>query len=140
MTKIITALFLLFSASLSVAETITLNQDDILYIYDADTFFIRCDDCKKNKRGVRVMGVDSAEIRGRCLAEKTLARKAKQFAVGKIRDAETIELIPNPKRRYDRYKRLLAWVRFDGEDLASMLIEAGLGRPYLGNRRESWCD
>lgn len=121
-------------------QTIPLSQDDILYIYDADTFFVRCPECNKNKRGVRVMGVDSPEIKGKCQAEKLLARKAKQFAVGKIRTASIINLIPNPKRRYDRYDRLLAWVQLDGFDLGEMLIEAGLGREYHGGKRQGWCD
>ena len=85
------------------------------------------------------MGVDSPEIRGKCQAEKILARQAKQFAVGKIRAAQAIELIPNPKRRYDRYDRLLAWVRLDGQDLSALLIAADLGREYHGGKRQGWC-
>ncbi len=133
-------LFLLVGLPACANQSIPLTQDDILYIYDADTFFVHCPECPKNKRGVRVMGVDSPEIKGQCQAEKLLAREAKQFAVGKIRSAKTIELIPNPERRYDKYDRLLAWVRLDGRDLGKLLIGAGLGRVYGGEKRRSWCD
>ncbi|HID99444.1 MAG TPA: thermonuclease family protein [Thiotrichaceae bacterium] len=138
--KINLFVFCLVFSSAYAEEFIPLPASDILYIIDGDTIIIRCEDCKGSKIKVRVMGVDTPEIEAKCEPEKILAREAKQFAVGKIREAETIELIPNPKRCYGPYERLLAWVRLDGEDLATMLIEAGLGRPYLGNRRESWCD
>jgi len=138
--KIKILVFCLMLSSAYAEEIIPLPASDILYIIDGDTFVIRCPECKSDKMSIRVMGVDTPEIEASCESEKTLARKAKQFAVGKIREAKIIELIPNPKRRYDRYDRPLAWVRLDGEDLATMLINAGLGRPYLGNRRESWCD
>ena len=36
--------------------------------------------------------------------------------------------------------RVVAGVRLaDGRDLATVLIEAGRGRPYDGGKRESWC-
>ncbi len=99
--KIPLLILLFITLPACAGQTIPLAQDDIRYIYDADTFFVHCPECPKNKRGVRVMGVDSPELRGKCQAEKILARQAKQFAVEKIRAAQTIELIPNPKRRYD---------------------------------------
>ncbi len=132
-------IFLLLALPACAEQVIPLSQADIKYIYDADTFFVHCPECKQGKRGIRVMGVDSPEIRGKCPAEQRLARQAKQFAVGKIRAAQAIELIPNPKRRYDRYERLLAWVRLDGEDLGQQLIAASLGRAYQGGKRRSWC-
>lgn len=122
------------------ADLIAVQQDDIKYIYDGDTFFLICPDCPKGKLGVRVMGVDTPELRGRCQTEKQKARLAKQFAVAKLRAANKIVLIPNPKRRYDRYQRLLANVVIDGEDLGAALIGEGLGRPYGGEKRKSWCD
>lgn len=76
----------------ALAQSISLNQADIPYIYDADTFFVQCPECENGKRGVRVMGLDSLEIRGRCRAETVLARRAKQFAVEKIRLAKAREV------------------------------------------------
>ncbi len=128
---------LLGACGFSVDGTfITVQQDDIKYIYDGDTFFLVCPDCAKGKLGVRVMGVDTPELRGRCPLEKQRARQAKQFAVAKLRQAQNIILVPNPKRRYDRYQRLLANVIIDGEDLGAALIANGLGRPYAGEKRK----
>lgn len=121
------------------ADFIELNQTDIKYIYDGDTFFLICPECKKGKLGIRVMGVDTPELRGRCPREKQQARLAKQYTVARLRGAERIVLVPNAKRRYDRYRRMLANVLIDGDDLGGLLIREGLGRPYHGEKRKSWC-
>lgn len=141
MSKLFFITFVFWFSAVS-AETLTIGQQDIKYIYDADTIYIHCQEgfkCKKQKLGIRVMGVDSAEIEGKCKKEVLLARKAKQFAVDKIRTAQLIELVINPKKKYERWGRLLAWVKLDGNDLAKMLIEANLGRVYRGNKRKGWC-
>ena len=36
--------------------------------------------------------------------------------------------------------RLIADVWIDGRSLAAALIQAGLGRPYAGGKRQGWCD
>ena len=40
----------------------------------------------------------------------------------------------------DRYGRTLARVFVDGRDVARILIDEGLARPYSGGKREGWCD
>ncbi len=44
--------------------------------------------------------------------------------------------------RHDKFGgRVLARVESNaGEDIATLLIAAGLGRPYDGGKRASWCD
>ena len=44
------------------ANLINVDQTDIKYIYDGDTFFLVCPDCPKGKLGFRVMGVDTPEL------------------------------------------------------------------------------
>lgn len=84
---------------------------------------------------VRVMGVDTAEMKARCQAELDLARAAKAFTAQALeRGPVTLE-----RGRLDKYGRTLALVRIDGRDLAEMLIGAGLGRRYSGGKREGWC-
>ncbi len=86
---------------------------------------------------VRVRGVDAPEIRGKCKQEKMLARKARSFTAHLLWTARNIEL-----RAIERgkYFRLLADVVFDGQDLATALIESGHGRPYVGKgKRPDWC-
>jgi micrococcal nuclease len=85
---------------------------------------------------VRLWGVDTPEMLGRCLEEKELARKAKQYVHDVLGTAEVILIEIKGK---DKYGRVAAMVEYDGKDLASDLLQEGLARPYHGGKREAWC-
>lgn len=68
---------------------------EVTSIYDGDTFRVNIKEWPKiigERIPVRVRGVDTPEIRSKCKDEVNLARAAKQFAVGVLRSAKTIEL------------------------------------------------
>ena len=116
---------------------ITINQ--VTSIYDADTF--RADiegwpDIIGKRISVRVNGIDGPELKGKCQAEKVVARKAKQHTVELLRGGKVIEL-RNMQR--GKYFRILADVYIDGNSLAENLISAGLARSYEGGKRLDWC-
>lgn len=115
------------------AETIT--PDQVTSIYDGDTITVELDGVREK---VRVVGVDTPELRTKCQSEKVLARRAKELTVATIRQGKVIEL-KAIKRNRDRYGRLLRSVIIDGKDLADTLIQEGLGREYHGGKRVSWC-
>ncbi len=89
-------------------------------------------------RVIRVVGVDSPEMPGhaQCPAEAAAALAARGFTAAALAGAQRIDL---RERGTDRYRRALAVVLIDGRDLAELLIQAGLGRPYHGEKRRSWC-
>lgn len=92
--------------------------------YDGDTF----------RATFRIANIDTPEIKGRCPYEINLAEKAKVF---------TAEFLSRPSiiiqsLGIDKYGRILANVNDGKNDLAELLISAGLGRKWRG-RRESWC-
>ncbi|MEW5251765.1 thermonuclease family protein [Microbulbifer discodermiae] len=64
--------------------------------------------------GVRVKGVDTPELRGKCQAEKELARKAKQFTATVFHGAQEVRL---EEIERVKYFRLLAEVWVDGKRL-----------------------
>ena len=68
---------------------------------------------------VRINGIDTPELRGKCEAEKQLARKAKQFAVEALRSAKVVEL-RNMKR--GKYFRIVADVYLDNKSLGDLLV------------------
>ena len=112
---------------------------EVTSVYDGDTFranIVGFPVIVGERMPVRVSGVDTPEIRGKCQVEKDLARKAKQFTVGKLRNAKSIEL-RNIAR--GKYFRLVADVILDGKNLALLLIEANLGVPYGGKTKPDWC-
>lgn len=113
--------------------------DEVTSVYDGDTFRVNIHAWPSvvgQRMPVRISGIDAPELRGKCDAEKQLARKAKQFTVEALRSAKVIEL-----RDIDRgkYFRIVADVYVDGENLAKQLIDSGLAVPYSGGTRQSWC-
>ncbi len=85
---------------------------------------------------VRLAGMDAPEMEGECAAERDLARRARDYIAARV--GEIVRLY---EVRLGKYAgRVIARVETtDGLDLAAALIEAGLGRPYEGGRREEWC-
>ncbi len=109
--------------------------------YDGDTLWILVPELPGPLRrmSVRVLGVDTPEIRGKCEAEKRKAADARAFVLRVFQGAATVTL---DVIGWDKYGgRVDAHVLTpDGRDLATLLIERGLGRPYDGGRRAGWCD
>ena len=107
--------------------------------YDGDTLRITMPGLplELSEMLVRVTGVDTPEIRGKCEAEKTRAIQARDFVIRSLAEARSVSFC-NPK--WGKYAgRVLADVMVDGKSLAAILIERGLGRPYGGGRRKGWC-
>ena len=108
-------------------------------IYDGDTFTATMDSwpgiAGKNI-GIRISGIDTPELRGKCKREIELARMAKKKTVSMIRSAKTIEL---KQMRRDKYFRIDAEVFADGKSIGQALISAGLAVPYQGDKKVTWC-
>ena len=113
---------------------------EVTSIYDGDTFRANIDSYPEllgYRIGIRVNGIDTPEMRGRCEKEKLLARKAKQFAVTALRSAKKVEL-RNMKR--GKYFRIVADVYVDGKNLGEALISHKLAVPYDGGHKaKDWC-
>ena len=89
------------------------------------------------KINIRVNGIDTPEIRGKCEKEKYDAKQAKEMVTDILKDAERINL-KNMQR--GKYFRIAADVFVDGESLADMLIEAGMAVRYDGGKKpHKWC-
>ena len=116
--------------------------EDVTSIYDGDTFRVNIKGYPKiigHKMAVRLAGVDTPEIRAKCIKEKLLARKAKQFTVNFIRNAKVLEL-KNMKK--DKYFRIVAELHSnDNKSLATELIRNNLAVPYFGGKKtKDWCE
>ncbi|MEN9847938.1 MAG: hypothetical protein RL368_678 [Pseudomonadota bacterium] len=118
----------------------TVEVAEVTSVYDGDTFRANIKNYPPivgERIGIRVNGIDTPEMRGKCEQEKKAAQAAKQFSVDKLRNAKKIEL-RNMKR--DKYFRILADVFVDGENLATLLLKAKLGVEYHGETKQGWCD
>lgn len=134
--------FSIYISSLLLAKTYgNINIDEVTSIYDGDTFTVNIKEYPPiigERISIRVNGVDTPELRGKCDKEKQLARIAKQFTVEKIRASKKIEL-RNIKR--GKYFRIVADVFIDDKSLADMLIAQKLAVVYDGGtKKKDWCE
>lgn len=112
----------------------------VLAVVDGDTLLVRARPWVglEVETKVRLLGIDTPELKGKCEAERQKAEAARAFlerAVGK-------DFVLLHDVRHDKYGgRVLARVRTAaGQDCAQALVAAGLARPYEGKRREAWCE
>ena len=108
--------------------------------YDGDTCYVTMPALPKSlsKMTVRILGIDTPELRGKCSKEKELAMQARIFANKTFREARTIEF---KDLKWDKYGgRILSNVYLDGYLYADMIINEQLARPYDGGKKEGWCD
>ena len=109
--------------------------------YDGDTITFNLPDLHPiigNKIAIRINGIDTPEIRGKCDKEKYDAKQAQGIVEEFLKDAERIDL-KNMGR--GKYFRIVADVYADGENLAEALIDAGMAVKYDGGKKNSrWCE
>jgi endonuclease YncB( thermonuclease family) len=86
---------------------------------------------------VRVAGVDTPEIKGKCSQEKELAREAKKVVHDLLKDARIIKL-KNVRR--GKYFRIVADVYAGRKNVADVLVKKGLAVRYDGGTKTyNWC-
>lgn len=112
---------------------------EVLRVMDGDTIVVRAriwlgQDIETR---VRLDGVDTPEMNGKCERERRLALKARDWVVALAAGGRVILR----DIQYGKYAgRVVARVESpDGEDFSRSLLRAGLGRPYDG-RRLPWCE
>ena len=108
--------------------------------YDGDTCYVTAPTLPEplQKMSVRILGIDTPEMRAECAEEKKLALKGREFANRMFRAAEKIEFA---NLKWDKYGgRVLVDVYLDGKLYKDEIINAGLARPYDGGTKESWCE
>ena len=117
----------------------TVVVSEVVSIYDGDTFRVNIENFPAiigENMPIRVLGIDTPEIRGKCQFEKDRAKDARLFTVDKLTQARRIELV-NIQR--GKYFRLLAEVVVDGESLGDSLIKQGFAVQYDGGKKKDWC-
>lgn len=112
---------------------------EVLRVMDGDTIVVRAriwlgQDIETR---VRLDGVDTPEMNGKCERERRMALKARDWVASLAAGGKVILR----DIKYGKYAgRVVARVEApDGEDFSHSLLRAGLGRPY-GGRRRSWCE
>ena len=133
-------LFLGVFSAQAAPEYGTVIVSRVISVYDGDTFRVDIDSLPPivgKNIPIRLNGVDTPEIRGKCEYEKDLAIKARDFVRNKLANAKEIKL--NNLQR-GKYFRVVANVMVDGVSLEQELLDKEFAYKYTGGKKSSWCD
>jgi len=132
----------IYSNSFSVENSYG-DFNDVVFIrnYDGDTFTVDIPNIPAilgDDINVRVLGIDTPEIKGHCIKEKQLAQETKKYVHDILSNSSKINL-KNIKR--DKYFRILADVETSEGDLAKLLLDKGYAVEYNGGTKlKNWCE
>lgn len=130
-------------AALAASPALADARVQVVSVYDGDTFTIDTQQglfSQLPNFKVRVIGVDTPEIRGKCESERQHAVLVTMETRRLIAGSGNVVTLKNMK--HDAYGgRIDADVFLrDGRNLADVLIRFGHARPYDGKtKRRGWC-
>jgi len=106
-------------------------------VYDGDTLTVLIDlgFNASLKMNIRILGIDTPEIRTKNKKEKEFGIKVRDYLRKKIEGKEVTVITEKPDKFGGRY---LAHVYFKGFNIAEQLIKKGYAKPYFGARKEPW--
>ena len=134
---IILCLFTIIIIPLRPQEAVVFNE--VINVYDGDSFRVNIDEFPPiigENIAIRILGIDTPEIKGNCQQERQLAIKARDFTRKYLNSGSVISLT-DLKR--DKYFRILANVYIDGKNLGDALLMQNLAVVYLGKKKFNWC-
>jgi micrococcal nuclease len=136
-------LFLWYPVSAVSASQEYENFENVQFVnnYDGDTITFNIPNTPAivgENMLIRVREIDTPELRKTsCPAEKEKALRAKQLVHSLLKDARRINL---HRIARGKYFRMLADVEFDGQDLATVLMNENLAVKYSGGKKKfNWC-
>ena len=142
MKKIFLVIALCLGAFIVQAATAygTVTVSKVISVYDGDTFRVNIYSLPPlvgKNIPIRLKGVDTPEIQGKCQYERDLALKARDFVRSKLSNAKEIRL---QELKRGKYFRIIADVIVDGMSLEKELLENELAYKYSGGKKSSWCN
>lgn len=87
---------------------------------------------------VRIDGIDTPELRGRCDLERDKAQDARAM-VNRLAPVGTLVTLHRISSGKYANRVVAEVITPDGQSLAQALLDAQLARPYDGGRRQPWC-
>ena len=143
LTFLLALTFLFIGSTIVNAKQNFGDYEGAIYVrnYDGDTITFNLPNLHPiigKKIRVRLNGIDTPEIKGKCDKEKYDAEQAREMVGDILKNAEKITL-KNMQR--GNYFRIASDVIVDGESLTDMLISAGMAIRYDGRKKtHKWCN
>lgn len=111
----------------------------IRYIHDGDTIMTTLPlPAPLNDAAVRIRGIDTPELHGKCEFERQKAQEARGYLIALVGNAKTMDVT---KLEWDKYGgRLLGDVVVNGKNVTTEMINSKLARPYNGEAKKPWCN
>jgi len=113
--------------------------EKIISIYDGDTIKVNIN-CKTEifckKISIRILGIDTPEIRGSDKNEKKLAYIARDFTVNFIKNSEKIYLKDCKKGKY--FRLVCYIINENNQNLSSLILKTNLAHIYSGGTKQKW--
>ncbi len=108
-----------------------IKRAKVIKVYDGDT--VTLGTRHHVRYSCRLAGIDTAEIRTKNPEEKAKAIESRDFLrsiiMDEVVDVEVISL--------DKYGRILAKLRYNGQDISQLMLDQGGAVPYDGGRKLS---
>lgn len=113
-------------------------EAEALYVIDGDSIKARVRIWLNQhiETTIRIRGIDTPEIKGKCDYEKNRAQEAKSRLQELVGDKIILSDVQS-----DKYgNRVIADVAtLDAQNVSAVMIKENLARPYFGKKRGSWC-
>ncbi|MAF31483.1 MAG: nuclease [Magnetococcales bacterium] len=134
--KIILTLIILLLSKTAYANESVISAT-VLRIIDGDTIEVKAHPWPGFNPviKIRLLAIDTPELKGKCPQEKKLAIQAKEYLTSITPSSVMLHEV-----QYGKYAgRLLAEIHADDINLSNALIEKGYARAYDGGQRQGWC-
>ncbi|PJB73043.1 MAG: nuclease [Alphaproteobacteria bacterium CG_4_9_14_3_um_filter_47_13] len=133
--------FFFLSAPVLGAETLEGSyRATVLEVIDGDTFWARVRIWLGQETEIlmRLDGIDTPELRGKCARERALSVQAKK----KLETLIDQKIVTLSHIRYGKYAgRILATVQLPDQtpNISDLMLAGTVARSYHGRKRVSWC-
>lgn len=141
MTKVLLLLCLLLTAQTQASKNYgNYTVAKLINVYDGDTIRVDLANCKEaiicKNISIRIFGIDTPEIRGKCQSEKRLAKIARNKLRTILNAADNIEIRTISR---GKYFRIVGKVFANGVEAGNSLVDENLAFRYFGGKKQSWC-
>ena len=122
----------------NIAQAETLYDYRIFEVIDGDTVNVMVDFLPRelgNIISIRILGIDTPEMRGKCINEIEKAKEAKSYLKELIKTDQYSIVI----KGRDKYFRILGDIKIKDKYVSQLMLEKGYARRYNGKEKQSWC-